>query len=328
MAVLAVFVAVAACGKPADPTKTAATDAGGFSPPAIAASRDPGPASPVATAASRTAPLAERFDCLREQHAMVIAAHRGGPTREYPANAIETFNRTLKAATPIMEVDVNRSSEGVLFLMHDDELDQQTNLSGPVAATPWSKIQTANLRTNSAETSYHPPSLDAALDWAVQHNAVLELDTKRGTPLEAVIKAIESRRAQDNVVLITYTDTQALDVHKRNPGLMIAVSISSLGQLQGLVRRGLAADHVIAWTGTERPDPGLWKQLAAEGVESSFGTTGRKGERFDDAYWKDGRGDEYEGLADSGLALVSTDLSDKVARALKADDRARTACGF
>jgi glycerophosphoryl diester phosphodiesterase len=328
IAVLAAFLAASACGKPADPTRTAATEGGSIAPASRATGAEPQAQSPIGQVASRAAPLAERFDCLRKQHAMVIAAHRGGPTRGYPANAIETFDRTLKAATRIMEVDVTQSSDGVLFLMHDEELDQQTNLSGKVAATPWSKIEMAKLRTNTGETPYHPPSLDAALDWAVHHDAVLELDKKPGTPFEAVIKAVEAHKAQDNVVLITYTDAQALDVHKRNPGLMIAVSISSLGQLQGLIRRGLAADHVIAWTGTGKPDPELWKQLAGEGVESSFGTTGRKGERYDDRFWEDGRGDEYEGLADSGLALVSTDLSDKVARALKADDRAHTACGF
>lgn len=327
-AVLAAFLAISACGKPADPTKTAATDGGGASPSARTTGLDPQAASPITQFASRATPLAKRFDCLRTEHAMVIAAHRGGPTRDYPANAIETFDRTLKAATRIMEVDVSQSRDGVLFLMHDDELDQQTDLSGKVAETPWSKIETAKLRTNTGETPFHPPSLDAALEWAVHHDAVLELDTKRGTPFEAVIAAIEARKAQDNVVLITYTDTQALAAHKRNPGLMIAVSISSLGQLQALIRRGLVADHVIAWTGAERPNPELWKQLAGEGVESSFGATGRKGERYDDKFWADGRGDEYDGLGDSGLALVSTDLSDKVARAMKADDRARAQCGL
>lgn len=327
-----------ACGKPADPTATAATEPAWRPSSAPAASSEPaspaagsthgfGP-NPVEQVASRSAPLSVRFDCLRKQHAMVIAAHRGGPTRDYPENAIETFERTLKAATRILEVDVAQSRDGVLFLMHDEELDRLTDLSGAVADTPWSKIEMARLRTGSQTTSYHPPSLDAALDWAVHHDAVLELDKKPSTSFTAIINAVEARRAVDNVVIITYTDDQAVEVHRRNPRLMIAATIRSADQLRRLAQRGVALDHLIAWTGTERPDPALWGELADLGVESSFGTTGRRGERLDDVYWEDGDGSEYETLADDGLALVSTGLSDKVARRLKADDRARAGCGF
>lgn len=318
------FLALAGCGKPSDPTETAATT------PMDAALPSPSyvEQSPISRIASRGAPLQERFDCLRIQGAMVVAAHRGGPTRDYPENAIETFNRTRQAATRILEVDIAQSRDGVLFLLHDEDLDRLTTGQGRVSDTPWSVIQHLRLKTASTTTDYHPPSLDAALDWAIANDAVLELDKKPSTSFESIIRAVEAKHAETNVVIITYTDAQAIEVARRNPNLMIAATIDGVERLRRLVDHGVKAQNLIAWTGNESPDAELWRELAAQGVESSFGTLGARGDRLDDRFWEDGYGTEYTDLAEAGLSMVSTDFSDKVARALTVDDKAHERCGL
>ena len=78
--------------------------------------------------------LAGYFDCLREGGFTAISAHRGGPTSGFAENAIPTFENTLRQAPgSFLEVDIARTAEGVLVLMHDDRGERTTTGAGAVS---------------------------------------------------------------------------------------------------------------------------------------------------------------------------------------------------
>ena len=318
---------LAGCSKDADPTQIATTRAS--SDASSETERQPARAAQGASAAlPASTPLAERLDCLREAGGVLVVAHRGGPNRNHPENAIETFERAFRAGALGMEIDIAQSRDGVLFLMHDDDLERTTTGEGLVGETDWTDIESLNLETYSRETSFHPPTLDAALDWAVSNRALVELDKKRSTSLDAILDAVEAHKAANNVLFITYTDDQAVEAHQRSADIVITASVDSLAHLDRLLARGVDPERLVAWAGTEHPDPDLWRDLRARGVEVAFGTLGPYGSRFDDVYWADDDGTEYRDLVDEGVSLIATDLSDKVSRVLEEDqDKART-CGF
>lgn len=321
IAALAALATAAACSRAEDPTEIAKTELSG-------AEIQPAAAPARANPESAPATLPARLDCLRQSGGVVVVGHRGGPTRDFPENAIETLDRSRAAGALGMEIDIAQSRDGVLFLMHDDDLDRTSTGAGPVSEMSWAEIEALNLETYSGETPYHPPTLDAALQWVVRNNAFLELDKKRSTSFDGIIDAIEANKAGDNVVLITYTDEQALEVHKRSKDLIVTATIRSIDQFDDLVKRGLDPARTIAWTGTEKPDPELWKALAARGVESAFGTLGKRGERLDDVYWEDRDGSEYRTLAEGGLSLVVSDMSDRVSRELSDLQQKAAVCGL
>ncbi len=330
------LLALAACGGPKDPTRTADTTpitqpASGPNPTS-AADAEPrtAPAAVVADgpALPASAPLTQRIDCLRERGGLLVVAHRGGPTRDFPENAIETLARTHKAGAGAAEIDVATSKDGVLFLMHDDTLDRTTTVSGAIGDKNWAEISKLSLRTYSKTTDFHPPTLQAALEWAVANQMFLEVDRKKSTGFEPIIAAIRAAKAEQNLLLITYTDDEAAQVHRLAPDLMITALVDDPSDLDRLAASGVKLDHLIAWTGTSRPDKALWTALAARGVESAFGTLGRRGERLDDVFWEDRDGSEYDAMMTPGLVLLPTDFSDKVSRQLSADDSPAQACGF
>jgi glycerophosphoryl diester phosphodiesterase len=324
--VAALAAALAGCNRPSDPTAAAITDLpGGVTAPAAAAA----PATAQTSTLPAGAGLAQRIDCLREKGGTMVIAHRGGPTRDYPENALETFARTLAAGASAMEIDIAESRDGVLFLMHDDDLARTSTGEGSVSETSWTDIEKVKLETYSTVTEFAPPTLDAALAWAVANDVLVELDKKRSTSFDGIIDAVERAGAQNHVLLITYTEEQAIDVHRRAPNLVITASIETMEQLDRLVAAGVREDHLVAWTGTQAPNPQLWQALAARGVESVFGTLGRRGERLDDRYWEDGNGAEYDTIADDGLTFLVTDMSDKVSRQLRDTEAApMQACGW
>lgn len=310
---LAVFLATA-CGQPADPTATASTEA-------AAPAERPAAAPPAKD-------MASRLDCVRQSGGVMIIGHRGGPTRDYPENAIETLQRTFDAGTKAMEIDVAETSDDQLVLMHDDDLDRTTTGTGLVVDQTLADIQALKLETGSKLTDFSPPTLQAALDWAVRTGATLELDRKRSAAFQPVIAAIRDADAEDHVIVITYTDEQAVQMHRLAPDLVITATINSIDHLDQLVGKGIRADRLIAWTGTTDPNPELWKALAARGVESAFGTTGPRDTALDTLYWEDRDGSEYDRLVSDGLTILVTGLTDKTGRQLAAARQKSSECGL
>lgn len=318
--IIAVVLALSACGGPKDPTATASTGPDGAT--VQTSESKPAPASSV------PAGLPARLDCLRQSGGVLVIGHRGGPTRDYPENAIETFDRTLKAGTPAMEIDIAATKDGVLVLMHDDDLERTSTGTGLVSDHTWAEISKLKLETYSKPTDFSPPKLGDALAWAVRTNAIVELDKKKSTSFDPVIAAVRAAKAENNVFVITYSDDQAIEVHKKAPDLVITASIDSVGQLDHLLKSGVNAEHLIAWTGTSDPDPALWKALAARGIESAFGTLGPRNSSLDGKYWEDDDGSEYDQLVSSGLPILVTDITDKVSRQLSSLRPKSAACGF
>lgn len=312
---------LAACGQPSDPAAGASTEA-------PSADTGSGPAESAAAPLATNGPLHERLDCLRTSGGLLLIGHRGGPTRDYPENAIETLERTLKAGTRAMEVDVAETKDGRLVLMHDDDLERTTTGTGLVADHTLAEIQALKLETGSKVTEFAPPTLEAALEWAVKNNAILELDKKRAATYPPMIAAVRAAKAENNVFVITYTDEQAVEVHTLAPELMITATVNSMAQFEDLISRGVKPDRFLAWTGNVEPRPDLWSALAARGVESIFGTNGSRAEGLDYRYWDDDDGSEFNKLSADGLPILVTSLTDKTARQVASEIRKAEACSL
>mgnify|MGYP001793514528 FL=1 len=306
-------------------------EAGEFDPPA---SNDPAAtvdqvASPMeAEPGLSLGPLPEFFDCVRESGGLLIASHRAGPAPGYPENALETLDYATSQGLIIHEIDVAESRDGVLFLMHDRSLGRTTTGDGAVADTDWETIRTLNLKDNSGEiTSFTPPSLSDVLLWAKQSGAIVELDKKPTTSFRNIISLVRAAGAEDNVVLITYNDQQAIEVAGLAPDLMMTAGLDSREHQEELEAAGVNFDYVVAWMGIRNPNPRAFEAIGNRGIETAFGTLGRPGERLDDQYIADGDLSEFQDLVDGGLTLLATDEPYKVADFLTADDDVAATCG-
>lgn len=269
--------------------------------------------------------VASVLDCVRGQ-GVLLSAHRGGPAPGLPENALETFKDTL-SVTPVLEVDVVESRDGVLFLMHDSSLDRTSTGNGPVAEADWAAISGLKLKDNRGQmTDFAPPTLDQALDWARASGAILQLDKKRSTSFADLVNAVRSKDMLTRVIFITYSLEDAVLLAQLAPEAAMTVSLASEADLGRLSAQGVRLDNVFAWTGTRSPDPGLWQLFNTRGVESFFGTLGRPDERLDTRYWADGDPSEYQDLVAAGLQVIATDEVRRVAGALTADDKALAAC--
>ena len=266
-------------------------------------------------------PLPELMDRVREAKGLLIAAHRGGPAPGYPENAVETMQYGLEQGIRVFEVDVAESQDGVLYLMHDRSLRRTGGHDGGVADTDWSVVAELDLRDSDGEsTGFSPPRLVDALRWARRSGAILELDRKQTTSFRNIIREVRAEGAENNVLMISYNDDEAIEIARLAPELMMTAGIKDAAHQERLAEAGVDLTRVVAWLGTREPNLDAMADLGAVGIESAFGTLGRPGRRLDDTYAEDGDASEYQALVDAGLTMLATDLPYFVAKHLTADD--------
>lgn len=265
------------------------------------------------------ADLPRFFDCLRETRATIVSAHRGGPQDGFPENALETLQHTLAAAPVALEMDISRTRDGVLVLMHDDTLDRTSTGTGPIAEKTLADLAGVRLQDRQGRvTEFSVPRLDDVLRWA-KGRAILQLDVKRGVPFAEVVAAVHAAGVEENALIITYNDRDAAQVSALDPGLYLSAGARSRDDVGSLRRAGVVLQSVGVWTGTNDPDPALFAALNAEGLEPFFGTLGRPGERLDDVYAAEG-GTGWVRLSQAGVALIASDRPIEAFAALDAAD--------
>lgn len=249
------------------------------------------------------------FDCLRESGATAISAHRGGPAPGFAENAIPTFENTLRVAPgAFLEVDIARTADGVLVLLHDDRADRTTTGSGAIADLDMSQLLAFQLEDeDGARVDARVPTLAEALEWA-DGKTVLELDVKRGVSYEDVVREVEAANAMSRVIFITYSVDGASRIASIAPRAMIYTTIRNARDLDTLERRGIDLSNIVAWLGDEEFSEDLVEALAARGVESRVGMFNR--------------GDDFAGAARAGIAGLAVGDVETAFRAIDAADGA------
>lgn len=233
------------------------------------------PAAEQTSASLSPASLPAFFDCLRTEGATLVSAHRGGPARGFAENALPTFENTLSQAPAFLEIDIGRTRDGVLVLMHDDTVDRTTNGSGEVRSLTAAQFAALSLRDDDGTIlDAHPPTLREALEWA-NRRTVLELDVKRGVAYEDVVREVEAAGAMGSVIFITYSIDGASRIAGIAPDAMIYTTIRNTRDLDTLERRSVDLANIVAWLGDEDLDENLLQALNARGVEGRWGLFGR-----------------------------------------------------
>jgi glycerophosphoryl diester phosphodiesterase len=277
------------------------------------------PACSAVAEQARPAPqLAPYFDCLRERGEAVVSAHRAGPAAGLPENALETIRATLDADPhAIVELDVRRSADGVLFLLHDARLERTTTGRGTAAELRWRALSRLRLKDDDgAVTRSRIPRLADALELVRARGAIATLDVKRGVPFAEVVAAVRAGRAERHATIITYNVGDAAEVSRLAPELMISVDAPSREALDRHRAAGVPVEQMLAFTGTREPRPRWIAALEEEGIEPIVGTLGRPGSRIDDRWLADGGASEYVELARQGAVIIATDAPRAVAEVL------------
>lgn len=76
----------------------------------------------------------------RDQHYVHVVSHRGD-WKQFPENSLDAINSIIQMGGDVVEIDIQRTKDGQLILMHDERLDRTTNGKGLIAETTFADIQ-------------------------------------------------------------------------------------------------------------------------------------------------------------------------------------------
>lgn len=106
---------------------------------------------------------------------VLVAAHRAD-WRNFPENSIEGIESAIKMGVDIIELDIKKTKDGHLVLMHDKKVDRTTNSKGYVKDYTLAELKEMTLRSGcGARTRYKIPTLEEALI-ACKDRAVINVD--------------------------------------------------------------------------------------------------------------------------------------------------------
>lgn len=172
----------------------------------------------LALAAGIGATAAQAADPRERLHdpsaGVMVVAHRAchapapsrGLTNALPENSLSALKRCIALGVDMVEIDVRRTQDGALVVMHDAKVDRTTNGSGKVAELTLGEVQALRLKAGDDEFEA-PPTLSAFLR-AARGRILVNIDLKEG-PLAA--QAARLVRDTDSVDWVLFKARAGLD---------------------------------------------------------------------------------------------------------------------
>lgn len=112
----------------------------------------------------------DRASELRQQlfntdsDSIMVIAHRGD-WRNAPENSIAAIKRAIEMGVDIVEIDLHKTKDGELILMHDKTINRTTNGKGRVADFTLDSLKTFVLKNGMGRLTYHHiPTLQEAME--------------------------------------------------------------------------------------------------------------------------------------------------------------------
>ncbi|WP_297513252.1 glycerophosphodiester phosphodiesterase family protein [uncultured Caulobacter sp.] len=138
---------------------------------------------------------------------VLVVAHRAchapapsrGMTGELPENSLAALERCIALGVDVVEIDVRRTQDGALVVMHDAKVDRTTTGKGKVSDLTLGELQALRLKVGD-QAFEAPPTLCAFLR-AARGRVVVNLDLRDEGPTAAqVARVVRDTGAQDWVL--------------------------------------------------------------------------------------------------------------------------------
>ncbi|WP_343670134.1 glycerophosphodiester phosphodiesterase family protein [Chitinophaga sp.] len=243
---------------------------------------------------------------------VLVAAHRGD-WRNAPENSLAAIRYAIAMGVDIIEIDVQKTADGVLVLMHDETIDRTTTGKGRVQDVTFAYLKTLYLRNGAGvPTTHRIPTLEEAmlemkgkvmvnLDKSYRYMdetyAVLE---KTGTVDHGIFKgeaALSALKAEHGAVIVKALYMPIINLDKSD-------AAATLHEYQYQLHA--AAFEFIFKSDTASILSNLPKKDCRIWVNALWGSL--NGGHYDDMAFDDGNlKDSWDWLVAKGFTIIQTD---------------------
>ena len=145
---------------------------------------------------------------------ILLAAHRGMCGGNIPCNSLQAFRAAVRAGADVVELDVERSADGELFVQHPGFEHVHLHMADSLKSFPASRVEKfALFNQDQAETQYRIPRLAQAL-LLLKDKCFVNIDKFWENP-EEIAKLVHSLGMEDQVIIKTDSAPEKLEAVER-----------------------------------------------------------------------------------------------------------------
>ena len=144
-----------------------------------------------------------------------IVGHRGAPGQA-PENTLLSFERAIKIGVDWIEFDVRRSGDGVLVVIHDENVDRTTDGSGRVRDLSFCELERLD-----AGNGHRIPSLQQVIDLA-RGRVRMDIEIKEEGIEEGVVNTIMENGIEMQCMVSSFSYGSIKKAKELCPALMTA----------------------------------------------------------------------------------------------------------
>lgn len=157
---------------------------------------------------------AQRRAIVRHRRASVpLLVHRGATTLA-PENTLEAYAAAMDAGADGVEIDVHRTVDGVLYLMHDDTVDRTTNGSGKGWDMTYYELLQLSIKGAPSKHT-RVPTLAAFLQLTRERAMLIHLDVKQPGIQEDIERMIDKADVWSHIVECNQGNAEKLQKHPK-----------------------------------------------------------------------------------------------------------------
>jgi len=139
-----------------------------------------------------------------------VVGHRGAAGLE-PENTIRSINRAIDIGVDAVEVDVRRSKDGELVIMHDPTVDRTTNGHGRV-----SSFTLKELKALDAGKGERVPTLDELIS-SMRGKVDLFIEIKEPETVPDIVDHIEEEGVAPSTTFVSFFHNSLLEAKQLSP---------------------------------------------------------------------------------------------------------------
>ena len=182
----------------------------------------------AALAALATVFLLQRLD-VRED--VAVTAHRGD-SRHAPENSMAAFRAAYEAGTDFVELDVQRTRDGAIVVIHDGDLMRMGGDPRKVKDLTLAEIETIDIGSKRGPqyAGEHVPTLAEVIDYA-RGKFRINIELKYNVPdpqlAAAVVALLREKQFLDQVVITSLDHASLRQVEKLQPSLETGLIVTA-----------------------------------------------------------------------------------------------------
>lgn len=178
-------------------------------------------------------------EIFKPDYPIEIMGHRGG--NEAPENTISAIKKSIESGADWVEIDVQRTKDGIYILNHDDTFERVAQIDEYVYDLFYKDIQKLDVGKlfNSSFTGERVPRLEDVLNSCnnkIKLNIELKGKTADRQMIDDIMKMIKSKKMNRQVILSSLDYTLVETIEKNYPnidtGFIYFMSIGDISQLK------------------------------------------------------------------------------------------------